>query len=298
MGIWIKKTIRLFLCCGTAMAVLLAVLLMAEGLSMAAGRADTLREEVQRLDKAIQDVLDRIDQLARRSEEVSREVQALKSKGRLGMIDQVRMERLLSRLRAILLERRELHEVEVNLNSERKKEAGLLYDQLGEEIGRLLAEGEAAAQQGDARRADQTHKEVLARMQERQRLIQRRSPWIPVLPEVEIPDTEGISPDKQKEIAILLKNDAETLEKNKKGLLEERGRLQKELKIKRSLARFQGFPRGIEDKPIDLQIEALEEKLTLFGRAIHDHTETIRRLLKRSEEALESARREEAELLK
>lgn len=265
---------------------------------MAADRTEVLGNEVQRIDQAIQRAGDRMDQLARRSEEVSREVQALKSKGRLGMIDQVRMERLLSGLREVLLERRDLKKIELKLNAERKEKAGLLYDQLGEEIKSLLVEGEAAVEKGDARLADQVHNTVLSRMEERQRLIKRQSPRIPVLPEVEIPDTEGISSAKQEEIAILLKNDAEILEKNKNELLDERDLLQKELRVKQTFARFQGFPRGLEGQSIDKQVQLLKEKLALFDQAIRDHTITIRKLVDRSEEVMESARKQEADLLK
>ncbi len=289
-----KKPIKLFFC----FALLLILLTLDPGLSIAEDRVEILGNAVQRIDQDIQRAGDRMDQLARRSEEVSREVQALKSKGRLGMIDQVRMERLLTGLREVLLERRDLKKIELKLNSDRKEKAALLYDLHGEEIKRLLAEGEAAVERGDAGSADRIHSEVLSHMEKRQRLMKRRSPRIPVLPEVEIPDIEGISSAKKEEISILLKNDAEILEKNKNELLAERDFLQRELGVKQTFSRFQGFPRGLEDQSIDKQVQLLKEKLVLFDQAIRDHTIAIRKLMERSEEVMESARKQEADLLK
>jgi len=265
---------------------------------MAADRKEVLTNDVRRIDQAILKAGDRMDQLARRSEEVSQEVHALKLKGRSGMIDQVRMERLLSGLREILLERRDLKKIELKLYTERKKMAELLYDLQGEEINRLLSEGERAVLNGNTILADRVHNEALSLMEERQRLLKRRPPRIPVLLEVDIPDSEGISFAKQEEIAILLKNDAESLEKNKNKLIDERNLLQKELRIKQTFSRFQGFPRGLEEQSIDKQIQGLKEKLVLFDQAIRDHTTTIQKLMERSEVVLESARKQEAELLK
>ncbi len=278
--------------------LLLILLSFGCGNSLAADRAKVLGNEVWRIDQSILEAGDNMDQLARRSEEVSHEVRALKSKGRFGMIDQVRMERLLSSLREVLLERRDLKKLELKLNTDRKEKVAVLYDLLGEEIKRLLVEGENAMLKGDTPLADQVHSEALSHMEERQRLLKRRSPRISVLSEVELPDTEGISFSKQKEIAILLKNDAESLEKNKNELLDERNLLQKELQIKQTFSHFQGFPRGLEGQSIDKQVQSLEEKLSLYDQAIHDHTTKIQKLMERSEEMMESARKQEEELLK
>lgn len=294
MNLITHKPLKLIFCFG----LLLILLTFDCGKSVAADRTEVLGNEIRKIDDALLKAENRMDLLARRSEKVSREVRGLKAKGQFGMIDQVRMERLLSGLRELLLERRELKKIELSLKEERKNKVALLYDLHGEEIKRLLEEGEDATLKGNTVLADQIHNEVLSRMEERQGLLKRRSRRIPALPEIEIPDTEGIPPAKQEEIAILLKNDAESLTKNKNELLAERDLLQKELKIKRTFSRFQGFPRGLEGESIDKQIQLLKEKISLFDQAIRDYALTIQKLNERSEEVMESARKEEAELLK
>lgn len=294
MDLFVQRPIK-FLPCFILMLILL---IFNHGFSLAEDRLEMMGDELKSIDHEIQRSRDRMDQLAKRSEEVSREVQSLKSKGRLGMIDRVRMERLLSGLREVLLERRDLTEIELQLNTKRKKQARLFHDQLGDEIKRLLAEAEIAVQKGDARLADQIHNTVLSHMEKRQGLMKRKSPHIPVLPEVEVPVIEGISSEKKEEIAILLKNDAESLEKTKNDLLDERDFLRKELEVKQSLSRFQGFPRGLEDQSIEQQVQTLKEKISLFEQAILEHASTIRMLLKQSEEVMKSAQKQEADLLK
>lgn len=222
----------------------------------------------------------------------------LKSKGQIGMIDQVRMEALLSRLREILLERRELKKIELSLNAERKRVAAVLHDRLGEEIRLLLREGEARARKKEVQRADQIHKEVLTLMRERQTLLAPSASHIPALPQIEIPDTTGASPSALREMAVLLKNDAEALGKKRSELIEERRFLQEDLQIKRTLARLQGFPRGIQKGPIDLQVRALEEKVAELDRAIRDHADAAQALLGKSDEILMDAEKREDALLK
>lgn len=282
------------LCCGFVSAFLLIL----PGASFGGERTDSLRGEMKAIDSTLQEILNRLDQSARHSEEVSNEVKALKSKGRAGMIDQVRMEALLSRLREILLERRELKKIELNLKAEKRRAAAALHDLLGEEIRLLLREGEARTRQKEIQRADQIHKEVLTLMRERQTLLAPVVSHIPALPQIEIPDTNGASSSALREMAVLLKNDAEALDKKRFELIEERRLLQEELQIKRTLARLQGFPRGMQKGPMDLQIRALEEKLAELDRAIRDHADAVQALLGKSDEILMDAEKQENALLK
>lgn len=266
--------------------------------TLEAGQAtNTLRRDLLGLDKTIREVLNRMDQLADKSKALSREVQAIKSEQQIGMIDHVRVEGLLSRLREILLERRELKKIEQSLKLEREKSNNALYEALGEEIRLLLKKGEEEVED-DISAADQLHKAVLLRMEERKRLLAHRPPRILTLPQLEVPDIDGFSPDEQREIAILLRDDAETLEKKKEELLKEREHLQDELQIKQALIRFRGFPRGLQAKPIDEQVAELKKKLDRIEIAILGHDRVARTLLLRSKEILSHAEVEEEGLLK
>ena len=285
---------RTFFYCG----FISAFLLIGCGASFAKERTDSLRNEMAAISATLQEVLNRIDLSARHSEEVSNEVKALKSKGRAGIIDQVRMEALLSRLREILLERRELKKIELNLTAEKRRAAAALHGRLGEEIRLLLREGEARAQQKEIQRADQIHKEVLTLMRERQTLLDPAVSHIPALPQIEIPDTTGASSAALREMAVLLKNDAEGLDKKKSELIEEKRLLQEDLQIKQTLARLQGFPRGMQKGPMDLQVRALEEKRADLDRAIRDHADAVQALSGKSDEILTDAKKKEEDLLK
>ncbi len=285
---------RTFFYCGFVSAFLL----IGGRASFAKEGTDFLRNEMAAISATLQEVLNRIDLSARHSEEVSNEVKALKSKGRAGMIEQVRMEALLSRLREILLERRELKKIELNLTAEKRRAAAALHDRLGEEIRLLLREGEARTQQKEIQRADQIHKEVLTLMRERQTLLDPAVSHIPALPQIEIPDTNGASPAALREMAVLLKNDAEALDKKKSELIEERRLLQEEFQIKQTLARLQGFPRGMQKGPMDLQVRALEEKRADLDRAIRDHADAVQALSEKSDEILTDAKKKEEDLLK
>lgn len=275
-----------------------AFFLMAAGASFGEARTDSLRNEMKGIDSTLQEILYRLDQSARHSEEVSNEVKRLKSQRRAGMIDQVRMEALLSRLREILLERRELKKIELSLRGEKRRAAAALHDRLGEEIRLLLRKGEGLARQKEIQRADQIHREVLALMEERQTLLAPAVFHIPALPQIEVPDTDGASSSALREMAVLLKNDAEALDKKRSELIEERRLLEEELQIKQTLARLQGFPRGMQKGPMDLQLRALEEKLAELDRAIRDHAGAVQALLEKSDEIMADAEKREDELLK
>jgi hypothetical protein len=249
--------------------------------------------EIRALDATFQQVLSQLDRSAGQSEEVSREVQALKAQKTAGVLHQIRLEGLLSRLREILLDRRELKKLEQTLRSEREKKVALLYEQMGEEIAFLIREAEGAVRRGETERADRIHREVLAKMQIREELRRPRSLHIAALPRIEIPDMEGASPVEMKEMAVLLRNDAETLDKKRKEIEEERRLLQEEIKIKRTLARLQGFPRGIEKEPIDRQIRALEERVVLLDQAVERYAERVEALFAISDEVLARSKREE-----
>ncbi|WDT78016.1 MAG: hypothetical protein MPW16_22070 (plasmid) [Candidatus Manganitrophus sp.] len=251
--------------------------------------------EVRALDATFQQVLNQLDRSARQSEEVSREVQALKAQ-KAGVLDQIRLERLLSRLREILLDRRELKKLEQTLQSEREKKVSFLRDQMGKEIASLVREAEEAARRGEVERADRIHRQVLIKMEAREALRRPRLLHIPALLEIEMPDLEGASPVAMREMAVLLKNDAETLDKKRKEIEEERRLLQGELKIKQTLARLQGFPRGIEKEPIDRQIQALEERRAVLDQAIERYAERVGALFALSDEMSAKSKREEDRL--
>jgi len=263
--------------------------------SRAADQSDPLLAEIRALDATFQQVLNQLDRSARQSEEVSREVQALKAQ-KAGVLHQIRLEGLLSRLREILLDRRELKKLEQTLQSEREKKVQLLYDLIGEEIASLLREAEGSMRRGEGRRADEIHGSVLAKMQMREDLARPRSLHIAALPKIEMPDLEGASPVEMREMAVLLRNDAETLDKKRKEIEEERRLLLEELKIKRTLARLQGFPRGIEKEPIDRQIRALEERLAALDQAVERYAERVGALMTLSDEMLARAKREKDRL--
>ncbi|TAK07467.1 MAG: hypothetical protein EPO39_06470 [Candidatus Manganitrophaceae bacterium] len=269
------------------------LLLTTFGVSAAAERPESLLAELRAIDATFQQVLNQVDQSARQSEEVSREVQALKLQGAGGGLHQIRLERLLSRLREILLDRRELKKLEQSLRAEREKKADLLYDRMGEEIESLLREAEGASRRGEIQRADQIHRAILEKMQMREALRRPGSLHIAALPKFEVPDLEGASPIEMREMAVLLRNDAETLDKKRKEMEEERRLLREELKIKQILDRLQGFPRGIENEPIDRQIQALEERQTLLNEAIGRYAERIETLFAASEQMLAKSKWEE-----
>ena len=249
----------------------------------AAQKSDVLRNNLKALDSTIQEVLDRMDQLAKKSQAVSREVQSMKQDKSLGIIDHVRVEGLLARLREILLERRELKKIEQSLRSDREKVRRRLYEVLGQEIRDLLKKGEAVIEK-DITAADKIHKAVLRRMEERKHLTAHRPPRIAALPRIDIPDIEGFSQEEQEEIAILLRDDAETLNKKKDELQKERDRLREELQIKQALMRFRGFPRGLKEKPISEQVAELKEQVGRIEAAIQRYEEVVRTLTARSEE--------------
>ncbi|MCG3111028.1 MAG: hypothetical protein MCM46_04310 [Candidatus Manganitrophus sp. SB1] len=266
------------------------------GDSAAAERSDALISEIRALDTTFQQVLNHLDRSARQSEEISREVRALKSQRRAGVLDQIRLEALLSRLREMLLDRRELKKLEQTLQSEREKKAQLLYDLIGEEIASLLREAEASVRRGEEERADEIHRSMLAKMQMRENLRRPRSLHLTALPKIELPDMEEASLIEMREMAVLLRNDAETLDKKRKEIEEERRVLWEELKIKQTLARVQGFPRGIEKEPIDHQIRALEEGLAVLDEAVERYKERVGALFTLSDEMLEKSKREEDRL--
>jgi len=258
-----------------------------------AGQAShTLRRDLLGLDKTISEVLDRMDQLAEKSKILSREVQIIKSERQIGMIDHVRVEGLLSRLREILLERREMKKIEQSLKLEREKSSKALHEALREEIRVLLKKGEEEVGE-DLSAAAKLHKEVLLRMEERKKLSEHRAPRILTLPQIEVPDVEGFSPEEQREIAILLRDDAETLEKEKLELIKERDHLRDELQIKQALGRFRGFPRGLQAKPIEEQIIALKRQLERIEVAILGHDRVAKSLFARSHDMLRHAEAEE-----
>ncbi|MFQ5543861.1 MAG: hypothetical protein ACE5FY_05870 [Nitrospiria bacterium] len=287
----IKKLLIAYLVC--------VVCLMADsGRSWAGPRADSLRTELQGLDKTVAETLNRVDQLAHQSRRVSREVQILKSERKIGIIEHARVDALLSRLREILVERRELKKIEETLKQEREKTRGFLYQALGAEIQNLLKKGEEEVSDGNIEGADRIHQAVLLRMQERQQLVAHRPLRITALPQIEIPDIEGFSLEEQVEIAILLKDDAETLDKEKEVLIKEHKRLREELHIKETLARFKGFPRGLQDAPIDRQIVALKQDLETLDQAIKDYANVTAVLVTRSKEIFERAKEQEETLLK
>jgi FtsZ-binding cell division protein ZapB len=281
---------------GVILAILWFAIGISSGISHAVDRSDPLLAEIHALETTFQQVLNQLDRSARQSEEVSREVQALKSQKTAGVLHQIRLEGLLSRLREILLDRRELKKLEQTLQSEREKKVELLYDLMGEEINSLLREAEGLMQRGEGQRADQIHRSVLAKMQAREALRRPRSLHIAALPEIEVPDLEGASPAEMREMAVLLRNDAETLDKKRKEIEEERRLLLEELKIKRTLARVQGFPRGIEKKPIDRQIQLLEERLAVFDQAVERYAERVGALFTLSDVMLARSKREEDRL--
>jgi len=266
------------------------------GISRAADRSDPLLAEIRALEMTFQQVLNQLDRSARQSEEISREVQALKSQKAAGVLQQIRLERLLSRLREILLDRRELKKLEQTLQFEREKKVALLHDLMGEEIASLLREAEASVRRGEQERADEIHRSMLAKMQMRENLRRPRSLHITALPKIDLPDMEEASPIEIREMAVLLRNDAETLDKKRKEIEEERRVLREELKIKQTLARVQGFPRGIEKEPIDRQIRALEEGLALLDEAVERYQERVGALFTLSDEMLEKSKREEDRL--
>lgn len=296
MGYWISEGIKGSLRYGVILSVLLLAVGICRGISLAGERTDSLVEEIRAFDTTFQQVLNLLDRSARQSEEVSREVQVLKSQKAAGVLHQIRLEGLLSRLREILLDRRELKKLEQNLHAEREKKVRLLYDLMGEEIDSLLREAEASMRRGEVQRADQIHRAVLAKMQAREDLRRPRSLHIAVLPKIEIPDLEGASPAQTREMAILLRNDAETLEKKRNEMEEESRLLREDLKIKQTLARLQGFPRGIEKEPIDRQIRTLEERLAALDQAVERYAERVQALFAMSDEMLARAKREEDHL--
>ncbi len=267
----------------------------ASGLSRAADRSDPLLAEIRALDATFQHVLNQLDRSARQSEEVSREVQALKVQ-KAGVLHQIRLEGLLSRFREILLDRRELKKIEQTLQTEREKKVQLLYDLIGEQIASLLREAEGAMRQGERQRADDLHRAVLEKMQARENLRRPRSLHLAALPKIELPDPEGASPIEMREMAVLLRNDAEILDKKRKEIEEERRLLLEELKIKRTLARLQGFPRGIEKEPIDRQIRILEERRAVLDQAAERYAERVGALFVLSDEMLAKSKREEDRL--
>lgn len=286
--------VRRFLRYGVVFALLWFAIGIPSGVSYAEDRSDALLAEIRALEMTFRQVLNQLDRSARQSEEVSREVQALKSQKATGVLPQIRLEGLLSRLREILLDRRELKKLEQNLHAEREKKVGLLYDLMGEEIDSLLREAEASMRRGDAQRADQIHRAVLKKMQMREELRRPRSLHIDALPKIEMPDLEGASPAQMREMAVLLRNDAETLEKKRNEMEEERRLLREELKIKQTLARLQGFPRGIEKEPIDRQIRTLEERLAALDQAVERYAERAGALFAMSDEMLARLKREES----
>lgn len=296
MGCWISGAIRELLRCGVLFGLIWGSMTISVGDSAAAERSDALISEIRALDTTFQQVLNHLDRSARQSEEISREVQALKSQRRAGVLDQIRLEALLSRLREMLLDRRELKKLEQTLQSEREKKAQLLYDLIGEEIASLLREAEASVRRGEQERADEIHRSMLAKMQMRENLRRPRSLHITALPKIELPDMEEASLIEMREMAVLLRNDAETLDKKRKEIEEERRVLREELMIKQTLARVQGFPRGIEKEPIDRQIRALEEGLAVLDEAVERYKERVGALFTLSDEMLEKSKREEDRL--
>lgn len=293
MGYWISGGVHRFLRGGVLIGLLWVAIGISGGTSSAAAPSDALVSEIRALDATFQQVLNQLDRSARQSEEVSREVQALKSQRENGVIHQIRLKGLLSRLREILLDRRELKKLEQTLRFEREKKVALLYEQMGKEIASLVREAERWVRRGETERADRMHREVLAKMQIREELRRPRSLHIAALPKVEMPDLEGASPVEMREMAVLLRNDAETLDKKRKEIEEERRLLREELKIKQTLARLQGFPRGIEKEPIDRQIEALEERLALLDQAAERYAERVGALFAISDRVLARSKQEE-----
>jgi len=284
---WIKRVIGLCL----VFFILLPSLGLGAGVS-----STTLRRDLLGLDKTLAEVLNRMDQLSEKSRILAHEVQTIKSEQQLGVIDHVRVEGLLARLREILLERRELKKIEESLKQEREKSSQALHEVLGEEIRILLKKGEEEVGE-DIAAAARLHQEVLMRMEERKKLSAHRSPRILTLPQLEVPNVEGISPEEQREIAILLKDDAETLEQKKAELIKERDHLREELQIKQALSRFRGFPRGLQAKPIDQQVLELKAQLNRIEMAILGHDRVARSLFSRSEAILSHAEKEEEGLL-
>lgn len=293
MGSRNRGRIKGFLLCVAFLGALWAASAAASGPSPAEERSGFLAAEIRALDTTFRLVLDRLDRSALQSEELSREVQLLKSERAAGVFHQVRLEVLLSRLREILLDRRELKKVEQNLYVEREKKAALLYALMGEEIDDLIREAEGAMRRGDARKTEENHRAVLQKMQTREALRRPRSLHIPALPEIEVPDLEGASPVQIKEVAVLLRNDAETLDKKRNEMKEEGRLLQEDIGIKRTLARLQGFPRGIEKKPIDLQIRELEERLAALNQAIGRYAERAEALYEMADRMLAVSKRQE-----
>lgn len=281
---------------GVILVVLWFAIGISSAISHAVDRSDPLLAEIRAVEMTFQQVLNQLDRSARQSEEVSREVHALKSQKVDGVLNQIRLERLLSRLREILLDRRELKKLEQTLQSEREKKVQLLYDLMGEEIDSLLREAEGSMQRGEGQKADQIHRLVLAKMQTRADLRRPRSLHIAALPKIEMPDLEGASPVEMTEMAVLLRNDAETLDKKRKEIEEERRLLLEELKIKQTLARLQGFPRGIEKEPIDRQVRALEERRAVLDQAAERYAERVEALFTLSDEMLARSKREEDRL--
>lgn len=273
-----------------------AILLLLIGLpllSIAGERSEALFSEISALDTTFRHVLSELDRSARLSEEVSREVQSLKAQGAIGVLAQLRLQSLLSRLREILLDRRELKKLERNLELEREKKALLLYDLMGEEIDSLAREAEILLRRGEGQRAAQAYQTLLAEMQKREGLRKPSLFHIGALPEIDLPGLEGASPSEAREVAILLRNDAETLEKKRVEMEEERRLLREELKTKKMLSRLQGYPRGIETEPIRRQTPGLEERLSALDQAIDRYARRIQNLFATSDRMLASAKRQE-----
>jgi hypothetical protein len=123
-------------------------------------------------------------------------------------------------------------------------------------------------------------------MQMREALKKTASIHIGALLAIDLTGLEGASPPERREVAILMRNDAEMLDKKRNEMEEERRLLQEELKLKKTLSRLQGFPRGIENKPIKDQTKALEDRLLILDQAIDRYAERIQTLFAVSDQML------------